>query len=148
MSAGTPDPHRGRDLDERTEIAEFVTRFYRQIAQDERFHHYFDVLARVDWDVHTRDLTDFWSAVLLAEPDRDPAAVLEAHRWLHEATAFHVELFDRWLDIFDTTLDEGWCGPVAERARRRAHGFAWAMAKRLADIDIGPRRPVCAGSAR
>ena len=142
MSGGTPDPHRGGDLDDPVEVAELVTRFYRQIAQDERFHHYFGVLARVDWDAHTRDLTKFWVGALLSERDRDPASVFEAHRWLHEASAFDADLFDRWLEIFDTTLDEGWCGPGAERARRRAHGYAWAMAKRLADIDIGAGRLV------
>ena len=45
MSRSRPDEHRSRDLDESEEIAEFVTRFYRQIAQDERFHHYFDTIA-------------------------------------------------------------------------------------------------------
>jgi hemoglobin len=142
MSRGTPDPPRFRDLDDAGEVAELVTRFYRQIAQDDRFHQYFDVLARIDWDAHTRDLTEFWMGVLLTERDRDPGAVLDAHRWLHEASAFDAELFDRWLEIFDTTLDEGWSGPATERARRRAHGYAWAMAKRLADIDIGARRLV------
>jgi len=133
--------HRGRDLDDAGEVAEFVARFYRQIAQDERFLHYFHTLAHVDWDVHTRDLTAFWTGVLLTERDRDPSGVLEAHRWLHAATAFDADLFDRWLEYFDTTLDEGWRGPIVERARHRAHGYAWAMARRLADIDIGARRP-------
>lgn len=141
MSDGRPDPCRHRDLDDPDEITEFVTRFYRQIAQDARFHHYFRTVAHVDWDAHTRDLTAFWVGVLLTGRDRDPVGVLEAHRWLHDTTPFDGELFDRWLEIFDTTLDEGWCGPVTEAARRRAHGYAWAMAKRLADVDIGVRRP-------
>ena len=38
MSSAAAPEHRGRDLDDRVEIAEFVTRFYREIAQDERFH--------------------------------------------------------------------------------------------------------------
>lgn len=137
MNTGTADRHRGRDLDVRDEVAEFVRRFYRHIAQDDRFHPYFETIAHVDWDVHVRDLTDFWTGVLLTGRDRDPVRVLEAHRWLHDATPFDAELFDRWLEIFETTLDAGWTGPVAERARRRAHGYVWAMAKRLADIDVG-----------
>lgn len=131
MSRTTPYPHRGRDLDTREEIAEFVTRFYREIAQDERFHHYFDTIAHVDWNAHTLDLTDFWVGMLLGEP-HDPAdAVIEAHRWLHDVDPFDKALFDQWLEILDTTLDAGWTGPIAEAARRRGHGIAWAMAKRL-----------------
>ena len=131
-----PSEHRGRDLDAREEIAEFVTRFYREIAQDDRFHFYFDTVAHVNWHAHVRDLTDFWSGLLLGEGNRDAEIVLEAHRWLHDAAPFDRALFDRWLEILDTTLDDGWTGPIAEQARKRGHGYAWAMAKRLASLDL------------
>ncbi len=133
MTETRPPENRGRDLDERDEIVEFVTRFYRDIAQDERFHHYFHTVAAVDWHAHTLELTDFWVAVLLGDPEahRDVGAVIEAHRWLHEAEPFDEALFDRWLEILDTTLDGGWAGPMTEAARHRGHGIAWAMAKRL-----------------
>jgi hemoglobin len=131
MSRTTPYKHRGRDLDNPEEITEFVTRFYREIAQDERFHVYFETLAHVDWHAHTLELTDFWAGLLLGEP-HDPADdVIEAHRWLHDAEPFDDALFDRWLEILDTTLDDGWIGPMTDAARRRGHGIAWAMAKRL-----------------
>lgn len=131
MSRTQRPQHRNSDLDTRGEIAEFVTRFYRQIAQDERFHHWFDTIAQVDWHAHTGALTDFWVGVLLGEP-HDPAdEVIEAHRWLHDVDSFDQALFDRWLEILDSTLDDGWSGPLADAARRRGHGIAWAMAKRL-----------------
>ena len=131
MTSTRPPEHRQRDLDSREEIAEFVTRFYREIAQDERFHRYFDPLAHVDWHAHTLDLTDFWTGLLLGEPHEPADDVIEAHRWLHDADPFDEALFDRWLEILETTLDDGWHGPVTEAARRRGHGLAWAMAKRL-----------------
>lgn len=131
MSRTQPPEHRGRDLDDRAEIVEFVTRFYREIAQDQRFHHYFGTLANVDWHAHTLDLTDFWSGLLLGGPHQLADEVIEAHRWLHDADPFDQALFDRWLEIFDATLDDGWHGPLTETARRRGHGIAWAMAKRL-----------------
>ena len=107
MGRARPPEHRGRDLDDRGEIAEFVTRFYRDIAQDERFHHYFHTLAAVDWHAHTLELTDFWAGMLLGEPaeHRDAGEVIGAHRWLHDADAFDEALFDRWLEILDTTPD-------------------------------------------
>jgi hemoglobin len=137
MSGARPLRHRGRDLDSRQEIGEFVTRFYREIAQDSRFHLYFETLAAVDWRAHTLELVDFWAGLLLAESGRDADDVIEAHRWLHDAAPFDAELFDRWLEILDTTVDSGWSGPKAEQAKKRGFGYAWAMAKRLADIDLG-----------
>ncbi len=131
MSGTRPLEHRGRDLDDRIEIAEFVTRFYRDIAQDEPFHHYFHTLARVDWHAHVLELTDFWTGLLLGDDHQDADEVIESHRWLHDAQPFDEALFERWLEIFDTTIDSGWAGPMAQAARRRGHGIAWAMAKRL-----------------
>lgn len=136
-STNTPE-HRRCDLATRDEIAEFVTRFYREIAQDDRFHHWFETIAHVDWQAHTAALTDFWSDMLLGEPRQDQFGsrrgaddVIEAHRWLHDADAFDEALFERWLEIFDTTLKDGWSGPITEAASRRGHGIAWAMAKRF-----------------
>lgn len=136
MTRTLPNDHRERDLDTRVEITEFVTRFYREIAQDERFHLYFEDLAHVDWHAHTLDLADFWAGVLLGEPHREADEVIEAHRWLHDAAPFDRDLFDRWLEIFETTLDDGWTGPHTDHARRRGHGYAWAMAKRLVGDDL------------
>lgn len=135
MTRERPHEHRERDLDSREEIAEFVTRFYRDIAQDDRFHLYFDTIAHVDWHAHTLDLTDFWAGLLLGEPHREADDVIEAHRWLHDAAPFDTELFGRWLEILDVTL-EGWSGPLTHQARRRGHGYAWAMAKRLTGSDL------------
>lgn len=142
MGGGRRSGHRGRDLDDRGEIAELVTRFYRELAQDSRFHHYFHTVAAVDWPTHTRRMTDFWAGALLGGPaDRRSAAeVIEAHVRLHRAEPFDRELFDRWLEIFDSTLDEGWTGPMTEAARRLGHGFVRAMAGRF--IGDGLRRPV------
>lgn len=136
MSGAGPWPPRGRDLDDPAEVAEFVTRFYREIAQDERFHHYFETLAGVDWHAHTLDLTEFWAGLLFDRPHDDVDDVIEAHRWLHDAEPFDAALFDRWLEILDTTLEEGWSGPMATAARRRGHGIAWAMAKRLTGSGV------------
>ncbi len=136
MSTTRPPEHRRRDLDTPEEVAEFVTRFYREIAQDSRFHLYFETIAHVDWQVHTLVLTDFWTGVLFETPHQDADEVIDAHRWLHDAAPFDVALFDRWLEILDTTLDDGWTGPMAERARKRGHGYAWAMARRFMDVDL------------
>lgn len=136
MTRTRPEEHRGRDLDSRQEITEFVTRFYRDIAQDDRFHLYFETIAHVDWHAHTLDLIDFWAGLLLGEPHREADTVIESHRWLHDTEPFDDALFNRWLEILDTTLDHGWSGPIAEQARKRGYGYAWAMAKRLAGTDL------------
>jgi truncated hemoglobin YjbI len=52
---------------------------------------------------------------------------------------FTPEEFDRWLQIFQDTVDGGWAGPKATRAKKRATGMAWAMAQRF--LGKGAWRP-------
>ncbi len=80
MSRTRPPQHRGRDLDTPEEVTEFVTRFYREIAQDDRFHLYFETIAHVDWHAHTLELTDFWIGLLWPPPARRQANTSKAHR--------------------------------------------------------------------
>lgn len=131
MSGLRPPEHRGRDLDDPDEVAEFVTRFYRELAQQARFHHYFGELAAVDWSVHTKALTEYWCGLVLGTEHDDAGTVIEAHRWLHEVTPFAPELFGAWLDILHETVTGGWDGPRAELALRRGHGMVRAMAARF-----------------
>jgi hypothetical protein len=48
-------------------------------------------------------------------------------------------LFDRWLQVFEDTVDGGWSGPKAEEVKKRATGMAWAMAQRF--LGHGVWRP-------
>lgn len=131
--------NQNRDLDDREEIAEFVERFYRDLSQDDRFHPYF---AGIDWNAHTLTLVDFWVTTLLGASDYDGDAdhVIETHRPMNAERPFDAALFDRWVDLLNQTLEDGWSGPKATLARRRGHGLAWAMANRLSGLNIGTDR--------
>jgi hemoglobin len=121
---------RGRDLDSVEEILELVTRQYSDVVQDVLLEPYFTFgPGHVDWQAHIGSVADYWQHVLLLTPDYD-IDVLEGHRHLHDHRAFTPELFDRWLQIFVDTVDGGWSGPNASRAKKRATGMSRAMANR------------------
>jgi hemoglobin len=123
--------HRGRDLDSAAEIFEMVTRQYVDVVQDELLQPHFDFgPGFIDWRAHIGAVTDYWCHVVLYAPDYE-IDVIEHHRPLHERAAFGPALFDRWLNIFSDTVDGGWTGPNATRAKKRATGMARAMAHRL-----------------
>jgi len=43
--------------------------------------------------------------------------------------------FIRWLTTWNNTVDEMYCGPIAERAKVQAARIAWAMHRRLTGSD-------------
>lgn len=134
-----PWEHRDRDLDAPEEIFEMVTRQYVDVVQDEVLGPYFEFgPGFMDWDAHIGNLSDFWTHVLLYAPDYE-IDVIERHRPIHEQREIGPEAFDRWLQIFEDTVDGGWTGPEASRAKKRATGMAWAMAQRF--LGHGVWRP-------
>jgi hemoglobin len=130
---------RARDLDTPEEIFEMVSRQYVDVVQDDLLEPYFNFGPEfVDWQAHIQSVTDYWCHVVLYAPDYE-IDVLESHRHLHEQDPFTPDLFDRWLQIFHDTVDGGWMGPNATRAKKRATGMAWAMAQRY--LGHGAWRP-------
>jgi hemoglobin len=123
-----------RDLDTHAEIHDLVTRFYFEIALDELLAPVFGEVAEVDWALHIPKLIRYWCRVLLGEPGYD-GYILAAHRSVHDLEPFEVELFDRWYRLFAETVDAGWVGPTAERAKRHAEWMATVLARRLLGVD-------------
>ncbi|MFN3256426.1 MAG: DUF1971 domain-containing protein [Ilumatobacter sp.] len=126
-----PWEHSGQDLDSTDQILEMVTRQYVDVVQDELLEPYFNFAPGfIDWQGHIESVADYWCHVLLYAPGYQ-IDVIEAHRTLHDTDPFTPEVFDRWLDIFNNTIDDGWTGPHAEHAKKKATGMAWAMAQRF-----------------
>ena len=130
---GAPLPADLPDLDSRERIAGFVRDFYRRVAMDDLLGPVF-AGAHVDWSVHIPKLADFWAKQLLGEPGYD-GNPLRAHEPVHAWRQFTPDLFERWLYLFDLTLDEGFAGALAELARARARRMARALALLLDGVD-------------
>jgi hemoglobin len=126
-----------RDLDTRAEIHDLVIQFYREIVFDELLAPVFVEVAEVDWTEHIPKLIDFWCRVLLGQPGYS-GFVLGAHQQVHHLEPFRRELFDRWYQLFVETIDRGWRGPVADRAKAHAGQIAATLARRLLDLEWAP----------
>lgn len=121
---------RGRDLDESSEIAEMVRRFYADVAQDDLLGPMFNEVARVDWSEHLPKLTAFWCRALLSMPGYE-GNPYRAHQRVHAERNFTPAHFERWLDLFFDTLDSGWTGPSVERAKELALLVAKVHSKQI-----------------
>jgi hemoglobin len=117
------------DLRHRNDIERLVVEFYRYAAMDELLGPVF-AAAHVDWPEHIATLTDFWSWQLLGERGYQ-GNPLRAHEPSHERTPFTDARFERWLDLFTSTIDEQFVGPTAEMAKVRARKMAFAMRRLL-----------------
>ena len=118
------------DLDTRARIHDLVVRFYREIAFDDLLGPVFAEVAEVDWSVHIPKLIDYWCRVLLGQPGYD-GFILAPHQQVNDRQTFSPDLFDRWFGLFAATVDSGWRGPIADRAKSHAERTAKMLARRL-----------------
>ncbi len=123
------------DLVDRADVELLVRSFYRYAAMDELLGPVFRA-AHVNWDAHVATLTDFWSWQLLGERGYT-GQPLRAHEPVHARTPFNDAHYERWLDLFVSTVDEYFVGSTAELAKRRATKMATAL-QRLLDGKDGP----------
>jgi hemoglobin len=82
------------------------------VLQDDQLSPFF---SNLDFEIHMPKMIHFWSFVLLNEPGY-LTNVVEKH--LHMALKdVH---FERWLNLFNQTIDEHFSGENANQAKQRA----------------------------
>ena len=114
------------DLDSREQIEEFVDRFFARLLADDDLAPIFLDVAAIDLAVHLPHIKDYWCKLLLG--DRTYRRhTMNIHRELHGKQPLQSVDFQRWLAMFNATLDDGFFGQHTERARRVAAAIAGNM---------------------
>jgi hemoglobin len=118
------------DLDSREAIEAFVDRFYARLLADEQLAPVFLDVAGIDLSVHLPHIKDYWCKLLLGERGYR-RHTMNIHRQLHGKQPLSAGDFQRWLALFNATLDEGFAGEQTERARHIAAAIAGNMESSL-----------------
>lgn len=135
MTAPHPAPcHAGSDLSSRADVEMLLRRFYGRVFVDDALADAFSELRIRGLDAHIAVMCDFWETVLF-RAGRYKGSALHAHRHVHRRTPLSGRHFARWLATWNSTVDEMYSGPVAERAKVQATRIAWAMHRRLTGSD-------------
>jgi len=99
----------------------------------------FTDVAQLDLEAHVPVLTSFWETVLLGARSYGGGA-FRPHAALHARVGLQGGHFDRWLVLWDGTVDELFRGERAEEAKAHAHRVADAFERRLG-VHPSPERP-------
>lgn len=101
------------------EIKLLVNTFYDKVREDDLLKDIFNNVIRDKWPIHLEKMYRFWQTVLLEE-----------HTYSGSPFAPHANLpvtkthFNRWLQLFNTTIDELFTGEKAVEAKWRANKMA------------------------
>jgi len=129
-AAGIDQIMEKRDIVDREDIDRLMSRFYSRAMADHQIGYIFTDVAKLDLASHLPVIGDFWETILFqtgayARRGRNP---LQIHAALNEKTPLRIEHFKRWLEIFDSVVDEGFAGDRTEFLKMRARAIADRMA--------------------
>jgi hemoglobin len=114
------------DIKDLADIKIFVDAFYGQVKRDPQIGPVFFAAIGENWQPHLDRLYAFWDSVLFSSPgfNGNPFA---RHIGL-PITQLH---FDKWLQLFNETIDAHFDGPMALEAKNRAQLIAKVFVSRL-----------------
>lgn len=107
------------DIQQLEDVKLLVDRFYEKVRQDEWLGPIFHEVIQDRWDEHLPKMYRFWQTVLLREHTYQGSPFLP-----HAGLPVQEKHFDRWLRLFNETLDEHFEGQNALLARQQATRMA------------------------
>ena len=119
-----------KSIETRTDIEELVNKFYDKVITDKEIGFFFTEIAQIDLKKHLPKMHNFWESILLGNPvyDGNPMRV---HFPLNQIVALEEHHFDRWLSLWQETLEENFEGENVETAMLRAQNIARIMSYKM-----------------
>ncbi len=111
------------DIKTRKDIEQLIRAFYKKVLADDTIAHFFTNVVQVDWETHFPTMFDFWEGVIFEKPTYSSNA-MQKHADLHRRAPLKKEHFERWLLLFNQTIDEHFDGPNAFKTKQRAQSIA------------------------
>lgn len=107
------------DINSLQDVQLLVNEFYSKIREDELIGPIFEVIIKDHWPEHLQKMYRFWQTVLLDEHTYYGSPFLP-HAQM-PLTSIH---FERWIQIFNTTVDHHFQGEKASKAKWQGQRMA------------------------
>jgi hemoglobin len=121
---------RRSDIARREDCEALVRAFYGRALEDPVIGWIFTDVARLDLEAHVPRIASFWETVLLGARSYSGGA-FRPHAELNARVRLRGGHFERWLWLWQATVDELFAGPRAELAKAHAQRVARAFRERL-----------------
>jgi hemoglobin len=119
-----------RDIETRDDCERLVRAFYARALADPIIGFLFVDIARLDLEVHVPRITPFWETILLDSQTYSGGA-FRPHAELHRRVPLRRGHFERWLWLWQMSVDELFAGERADLAKSHAVRVAGAFHARL-----------------
>lgn len=126
-------PETCSDLSGRQDIETLVRRFYEQAILDPIIGKFFTQVAHLDLETHLPKIANFWEQMLFQHPVYS-GSPMHAHLVLNSKEPMLPEHFERWLMLWEKTVDQLFAGEKAAMAKARAQMVAKSFSLGIASV--------------
>lgn len=107
------------DIHNKEHIQLIVDSFYTKVKEDELLSDIFNNVIQDRWPKHLETMYSFWETILLGEHTYQGSPFIP-----HANLDITTEHFNRWIYLFNATIDEHFSGEKATEAKWRATRMA------------------------
>ena len=125
-----------KDIQHRKDIEYLIDEFYKRVKTDELIGFFFTEVIKIDWDRDMPIMYDFWETTLLGKM-KYKGNPMSKHIALNQKEPMNPEHFERWLELWETTVLENFNGAKADEAVQRANQIGELMKFMVTQQKIG-----------
>lgn len=114
------------DIQTEADIQLLVDSFYKQVLPDPLIGFIFTDIAQLSWEKHIPIMYQFWGSILLGKGNYE-GNPMSPHFALDKKVKLEPAHFNRWLQLWQATIEQHFTGPVAADAIKRAKNIAALM---------------------
>ena len=114
------------EIQTRMDIELLLATFYEKVKKDDIIGYIFNDIAKVNWEHHIPIICDFWETLLLGATSYSKNA-MQVHYVLNRKVPLEEKHFQRWLQLFNETVDDLFTGDIAVMAKTKAKSIAALM---------------------
>ena len=125
------------DIINLNDIKVLVDNFYTKIRDEKLLGPIFNGIIGDNWPAHLSKMYGFWQTLLLDTPAYSGSPFLK-----HAKLPIAKEHFDRWMELFNETVDEHFSGAKADEAKWRAARMSEMFQYKLDYLKNNPAEPL------
>ncbi len=115
-----------KDIEDRKDIELLINSFYDKVKQDAIIGSFFTEVVQVNWEKHLPVMYNFWENIVFQTGSYN-GNPMDKHLELNKRSLITMEHFQRWILLFNETVDELFLGTNSELIKQRALSIATVM---------------------
>ncbi len=122
------------DITSREDVELLIDSFYKKVVVDDVIGYVFTEVIALNWSTHIPIMNDFWCSILLGERKYN-GHPMQKHVALSKQTKLEQKHFDRWLMLWNQTIEENFAGANANEAVKRAQLMGSLMMHKISESE-------------